>query len=99
VNNGEIIATHQIPESYEPKVPMRIGEYLVGKFAALPSGKSIKRCLKLGSILLNEEPAKTGSWVKKGDVIKLLEKRSAPKKLYHLNMEIVYEDEFIAVIN
>ncbi len=99
MSNADIIAHHEIPLAFEPDAPMRIGTYLIGKFEALPSRKSIKRSIKLGAILLNDIPASTSSWVKKGDVIKLRNLFQKPKVIYQLSIEIIYEDEYLAIIN
>ena len=78
---------------------MRIGEYMIGKFESLPSRKSVKRSIKLGAVLLNGNTARTSSWVKKGDVIKLLDLYSKPRKIYQMSMDVLFEDEYLAVIN
>ena len=92
MNKANIIATHIIPLEFEPSTPMRIGEYMIGKFESLPSRKTVKRSIKLGAVLLNGNTARTSSWVKKGDVIKLLDLYSKPRKIYQMSMDVLFED-------
>lgn len=42
--------------------------------------------------------AETGTWINYGQVLELIEDK-IPKKVYELNLDVVYEDEFMAVIN
>ena len=47
---------------------------------------------------LNNEKVEGGRWLKNGDVITLVDLEKTPPKAYHLKLEVVYEDEHLAVI-
>jgi len=98
MTNFEKIEKHIIPLDHSAE-SIRIGEYLTGKFSALPSRKSIKQSLKSGKILLNGMSASTASFVKNGDVIELLSTFSPPGKIYQMEMEVIHEDDYLAIIN
>ncbi|UMB55515.1 RluA family pseudouridine synthase [Lutibacter sp. A64] len=55
--------------------------------------------MKKGRVLVDNEIAKTATWISFGQVIKLIEDPNKQPKVYKFNLEIVFEDEHIAVIN
>lgn len=50
-------------------------------------------------LLSNGETAQTGTWVNYGQVIELIEDPSTKPKVFEYNLEVVFEDEHLAVIN
>jgi 23S rRNA pseudouridine1911/1915/1917 synthase len=92
--------THIVPEEIEP---LRLVEYLLqleGDFLpGLPSRNHIKKLIKNGSLKINDNPASTGTIVCPGMKIELYEADQRPAKIYKLNFPVIYEDEFLAVIN
>ena len=48
---------------------------------------------------MNGKIAKTGTWVQEGFVLELLEKPQTQPKVFECSLEIIYEDEEMAVIN
>lgn len=48
---------------------------------------------------MNGEIAQTGTWVNPGQILELLENSIIQPKIYELDLEVVFEDDFIAVIN
>ena len=77
----------------------RIGHYLSGLFFELPTNAGIKKALKKGRIILNGKKASSATWVNAGDIIELTESGFIPPKEFKLTLEVVYEDEFMVVIN
>lgn len=65
----------------------------------IPSRKGIKKAIKNGELRLNGEIVEGGRWLKGGDVITLIDLNLKPPKEYPLTIEIVYEDDYLAVIN
>lgn len=91
-----VINTHIVPEAI---ADIRLSDYLLEIFSSLPSKKGIKKAIKRGEVLVNGESSNTGYWVKPNDTIELLESSANPPKSYDLKLEVVFEDDYMAVIN
>lgn len=76
----------------------RFSEYAIGLFTAIPSRNAVKKAIKKGELLLDGEPAHTGDWVQPGQLIERIAIAEHPPKVYEFPLEVVYEDEEIAVI-
>lgn len=76
----------------------RIVDYTNGIFVQLPSRKGVKKAIERGRILLNGEVVETGRYVQPGDEIALVEKPAELHKTYRLDLEVVYEDDHMAVV-
>lgn len=48
---------------------------------------------------MNGKPAQSGDWVQPGQLLELMDLQQRPPKEYHLPLDVVFEDEFLAVIN
>ena len=88
--------THIVPDSVKD---IRIKDYAVGIFSLLQSRKGVTKAIKRGEIRLDGEIVETGRFVKSGQKIDLLDLQLTPPKKYRLKLPVVYEDEYIAVIN
>lgn len=91
-----IINTHRVPDVTQK---VRFSDYVIGLFAELPSRKSVKKSIKEGRVLLNGSPVETGRYIHPGDRIDLISLDEHPPKKYELSIEVLYEDEHLAVIN
>ena len=49
--------------------------------------------------LSNGEIAQTGTWVNQGQILELVENSTIQPKVYEFDLEVVFEDDYIAVIN
>jgi RluA family pseudouridine synthase len=65
----------------------------------IPSNSGIKKAIKKGRFLANGKVATTGTWVNYGLVLDLIEDISAKPKVFEFNLEVIFEDDFMAVIN
>jgi len=65
----------------------------------IPSKKGIKKAILSGAIKLNNQKVETGRYVKKNDIIQLYDLENKAPKTYNLKLDIIFEDEFFAVIN
>lgn len=65
----------------------------------MPSLKSVKKAIKSDLLYLNNHKAATSNWIKEGDVIELYDKEEKLPKPYKIKLEVVYEDDYLAVIN
>lgn len=90
-----IIATHQVPVQAPRE---RIVDYANGIFEQLPSRKGVKKAIEREQIWLNGEPVETGRYVQPGDQITLVEKPAEAHKTYRLDLEVIFEDEHMAVV-
>ena len=78
---------------------IRINEYLIGVFPSLPSRKSIKKALKKEKILVDGLIADSSLWITLGMNIELLSEDNFETKVYPIDLEVIFEDEYLAVVN
>jgi RluA family pseudouridine synthase len=82
------------------KKPTRVFDYIVENTSqVLPSKSAIKKAFKKKHILINGLVATTGDWLKVGDNVSYNPGEIQLQKVFPLDLEILFEDEFIAVIN
>ena len=91
-----VLKTHIVPERVEK---IRLYDYAQQIFPTIPSRKGVKKAIAREEIIVDGEKASTGLWVKAGQKIELLESNINPPKEYQLKLEVIYEDEFLAIIN
>lgn len=91
-----VLEQHKVP-AHTPAT--RLSDYAANLFVSLPSRKGIKKAIKRGAIHVDGQVGHTGDWVKPGQQISLLDVFAKKPKALALNLPIVYEDEFLAVIN
>jgi len=91
-----VINTHIVPDTV---AEIRLSDYLLEIFPTIPSKKGIKKAIKRKEVLVNGEISTTGYWVRANDKIELLESSVNPPKGYDLDLEVVFEDDYMAVIN
>ncbi|MFB0923913.1 MAG: pseudouridine synthase, partial [Vicingaceae bacterium] len=91
-----VIKTHIVPDGVEE---VRLYDYVQHIFPTIPSRKGVKKAISREEILVDGQKTSTGHWVKAGQKVELLESIANPPKEYILKLEIVFEDEFMAVIN
>jgi 23S rRNA-/tRNA-specific pseudouridylate synthase len=92
----KIIEKHIVPEGTEKT---RLSDYACEVFLSIPSRKSIKKSIKRGDVSINGRKAFTGDWIEPGQIIELHDNETAKTEFYRISIEIIYEDEYIAVIN
>ncbi|SFT50838.1 tRNA pseudouridine65 synthase/23S rRNA pseudouridine1911/1915/1917 synthase [Lishizhenia tianjinensis] len=90
-----IIGTHTVTEELEN---IRVSDYLALKFPQLQSRKAVKKALKKKLLLHNKNIALSGTYVKQGDLFELLEEQVTPPKIFPLGLEVLFEDEYLAVV-
>ncbi|HPS58228.1 MAG TPA: RluA family pseudouridine synthase [Spirochaetota bacterium] len=91
-----VAMTHTVPEN---TARQRFSDYACTVFNVIPSRKGIKKAIKNGEFLIDGIAAETGTWVQPGQLMELLETETGRVKEYRAALEVVYEDEFLAVIN
>ena len=90
-----IIESHIVPEKIQK---VRLLDYSVEIIKSLKSRSSIKKAIKKGELLLNGEIVPGGTWIEPGQKIELIDNENKPPKPYELNLEIIFEDESLAII-
>lgn len=74
-------------------------EYAVSIFSSLSTKSALKKAIKRKEILLNGIPAQTSDWIEEHQKIELLQQELPAKKVFSLKLEVIFEDDFMAVIN
>jgi len=92
----KILETHIVTTLQEK---IRLQEYAVDIFKSIPSRSGIKKAIKREEILIDGQIAKTSDWIKEGQKIELLQQEIKPKKIFRLKLEIIFEDDYFAVVN
>ena len=77
----------------------RLQEYAVGKFVTIISRKGIKKAIKKGLVFINSKKGHTGDWVRGGETIELYRDAQSKKPIVPLQLEVLYEDQYLAIIN
>lgn len=91
----EILDTYLVSEL---EAPVRFVDFAIGKFTGFETKNAVKKGIKKKRFALNEELAETGTWVNSGDLVHLIVEAKKPKP-YDLKVPIIYEDDFLAVVN
>lgn len=82
----------------EAKSHTRLSDYLIGVFEEIPTRKGIKKAIEDNRVLVDGVVSKTSHYVQKGEEICLLEKEVSPGRKYNLEVPVVYEDDYFAVV-
>ena len=91
-----LLKTHIVPENVQP---IRLLDYILEIFPEINTRSSAKKILKKGAIKVNGEIRPSGWWIKTGMKLELYDTEEKPPKALPLKLEVVYEDDFIAVVN
>jgi len=86
---------HQI-KSIKPNT--RLTDYAAKVFPILGSRTAAKKAIAAGTLLVNDELSEEGAFVKKGDVL-ILKIKAAKKPKVQIDLPVVFEDEYLIVIN
>jgi len=96
----EIISSHIVPLDLNP---VRLTDYILqiseDFLPGTVSRNYVKRLIKKGLIFVDGKPGSTALFVQPGMQIELQEEDRKPGKTYNLKMPVIYEDNFLAVIN
>ncbi len=89
------IERHVVPKGI---TNVRLSEYALGKLKYLPSRQGLKKAIKSGRLLVDQQVAQTGTWISEGQVLELIELKRSVQKNFPLNCKVYYEDDEIAVV-
>ncbi|MBR9921026.1 MAG: RluA family pseudouridine synthase [Bacteroidetes bacterium] len=90
-----LLESHIVPAGTPP---VRLSDYAVGIFEIIHSRKGIKKAIKRGQIRIDGKPAQSGDWIEPGQCLELYEREDAPPKPYELDLEVPFEDDYLAVV-
>ncbi|MFS4455714.1 RluA family pseudouridine synthase [Maribacter sp. 2304DJ31-5] len=80
--------------------PIRLQEYGIGIFTTISTKSALKKVLKKNLIAVNGKIATSATYIHGGEYIELKEETgSTIKREFQLQLEVVYEDDHLAVIN
>ena len=88
--------SHLVPEGVQD---IRLSDYVRITFSEFLSRKGVSKAIKRGEIRVNGVTGLSGDWVRSGQLIELLDLQQRLPKPYSLPLEVVFEDEFLAIIN
>lgn len=91
-----LIEQHIVPENI---TNIRLSDYCGGIFQQIPSRKGMKKAIDRGEVNVNGERAGTGKFINTDDLIELIDLQQRPPKSYEFHIPVVYEDDFLAVVN
>lgn len=92
----KILETHIVPAITKE---IRLQEYAVSIFTPIQSRSGLKKAIKKAQILIDGKPANTGDWIRRGQKIQLLEEAHSQKKIFPLDIDVLWEDEHMAVVH
>lgn len=90
------LKNHRAPDGIEN---IRLVDYVIAVFPEMHSRSFAKKAIKRGEVLLDGEQTSQGVWLKPQQVISLVDLQNKPPKIFEFKLEVVFEDDFIAVIN
>jgi RluA family pseudouridine synthase len=74
-------------------------DFAVQNITEIPSRKGIRKAIERGYLLLNSRKVRTDTWLKNGDKIELLQSNLYSGKIFKLKLDVIYEDNYLAIIN
>ncbi|WP_053002398.1 RluA family pseudouridine synthase [Kordia jejudonensis] len=92
----KLLETHIVPNLH---TSIRIQEYEVAVFASILSKSALKKILKKKLIYVNGKIATTATYLNTNDVVEVFEEETVIKKIFKLQIPIIFEDDDIAIIN
>jgi RluA family pseudouridine synthase len=78
---------------------VRLLDFTIGLFPQIKTKNAAKKAIKRHQLLLNGKVTTSGVWMKNGDVLTFVDPLKGTPKKYDLEIEIIYEDEWLSVVN
>lgn len=91
-----LLKTHVVPDGVED---IRLLEYVLKIFPELPTRSSAKKAIKKGAVKINNQKQPSGLWLKSGMTLQLYDLELTPPKTLPMELEVVFEDDHLAIIN
>jgi RluA family pseudouridine synthase len=74
-------------------------DYAKENIHEIPSNKGIRKAIERGYLLLNNKKVRTDTWLNEGDRIDLYQSNLYSGKVFNLKLDVLFEDDYLAVIN
>lgn len=88
---------HIVPDEV---TPVRLQEYGVGIFKEVPTKSAWKKALKKGYVTVNEQVARSATYINGGETIRLsIPKEENPGRKLIFPLKVLFEDEHLALIH
>jgi len=78
---------------------VRLQEYAISIFPQITSRSALKKAIARERILINGDQASTANWIVEGQKIELLDDIIPNRKIFKFNLDVLYEDEHLAVVH
>ncbi|MGY6649996.1 RluA family pseudouridine synthase [Wenyingzhuangia sp. IMCC45574] len=91
----KVIESHKALNTLQPQ---RLSDYAVGIFASIPSKAGIKKAIKKGLVLVDGKRGVSGQFISGDELIELLEDENLIKRNIDLKLDVLFEDDYLAVI-
>ncbi len=91
-----VLETHIVPAMDKM---IRLQEYAPSVFKSITTRSGIKKAIKRKEIFLDGKIAKTSDYIRENQILEILQPEVQVKKIFKLQLEVIYEDDFLAVIN
>ncbi len=93
----KLIETYEVPKM---DIRERLSDFAPGIFKTVFSKKGIKKAIKKGLITINGDQGYTSDYIVGGETIALYRSTiSKSKPTIHIALDIIYEDEYLAIVN
>lgn len=88
---------HIVPDEVTGK---RLSDYIPGRFPGLDTKSAAKKAIKRGELMVQGNIATTATLVFHGcTIVWNKPEQIIPSKIYKVNLNVVFEDEYLAIIN
>ncbi len=87
---------HRVPRGIDRQ---RLVDYCGPVFRALTTKSATKKAIKRGDVLLDGQRATGAEWLYGGEVIILKAQKPVKSKAYDAEMDIIYEDDYLMIVN
>jgi RluA family pseudouridine synthase len=81
------------------KVKLRITDCAYNFLKSTPTKSAVKKAISRSELYLNNKLVSTASFVQNGDIIAFKKSEKFKLKPYKLEIEIVFEDDYLAIVN
>ena len=90
-----LLNTHIVPDDTGS---VRLLDYVLDIFPVLTTRSSAKKAIKRGAVRVDGEITESGWWLKPGMRVEFFDLEPSPPKVLPMKLDVVYEDDSIAVI-
>ncbi|MBB4118217.1 tRNA pseudouridine65 synthase/23S rRNA pseudouridine1911/1915/1917 synthase [Mesonia hippocampi] len=91
----KILEEHSVPAIDKS---IRLQEYAALIFTQLPTRSAVKKAIKKELLYIDDQVASTATWIKEGQKISLYAQKNTTKKIFKLDLKVLFEDNQLAVI-